>query len=187
MPFTGAARLAIVSATLALLSLVAGAAPLPADAAQRAGGPQPQLSTPSPVWRALVERVLQGLRPTMLEQLRVGAPPSGQGRQSATGTRPVWLYVGLRPRRDGDSALRGEWEANLVAGALRDLAASRGQAPLTGVTVWRAPGAPSGSCCSREERRLGDYAPATSLGRPVVPPDREKLRRQVERPGVTLA
>src|SRR5262245_29614527 len=188
---TGAVRLAIVSATLALSSLVAGAAPLPADAAQRAGGTQPQLSTPSPVWQALVERVLRGLRPTMLEQLRVGAPPSGQGRQSATGTptvtRPVWLYVSLRPRRDGDSPLRGEWEANLVAGALRDLAASRGQAPLTGVTVWRAPGAPSGSCCSREERRLDGYASATSLGRPLVPPARDKLRKQVERLGVELA
>src|SRR5262245_3156388 len=110
---TGAVRLAIVSAALALSSFVAGAGALPADAAQRAGETQPQLSTPSPVWRALVERVLRGLRPTMLAQLRVGSPPPGQGRRSAGGTRPVWLYVDLRPRRDGDSPLRGEWEAHL--------------------------------------------------------------------------
>ena len=65
-----------------------------------------------------------------------------------------WLYVDLLPRRAGDSPLRGDWEADLVAGALRDLAAARGQRALAGVTVWRAPTASSGSCCSRMERQL---------------------------------
>jgi hypothetical protein len=171
-----AARLAVVSATLALsVAAVGASAPLAAPAPT-----QPALSVPSSGWRALVEQVVRGLRPTTLAKVRVGAPPSGQG------TRSVWLYVDLLPRKSGDNPLRGEWEADLVAGALRDLAVARAQPPVAGLTVWRAP-APSGSCCSRVERRLDGFAPGTALDRPpAAAPDRNQLGRRLDQLGVTL-
>jgi len=173
MPSVRIAWLAVVVAMLALST--------PAAAAPTAASTQPALTAPSPAWRAMVERVVRGLEPTRLAKVRVGAAPLRE--RSAKG---VWLYVDLLPRLAGDSPLRGEWEADLVAGALRDLAAARGQRALAGVTVWRAPAASSGSCCSRVERRLTGYAPATALGPPAVAPDEDTLRKRLDQVGVTL-
>ena len=171
-----AVGLAVVVTTLALSTFAA--------AAPNAASTPPALTTPSAPWRALLQRVVRGLRPTTLATLRVGAPPPGQS--AAKGRHAVWLYVDLRPARAGDSQLRGEWEANLAAGALRDLAAVAGQAPVAGVTVWRAPSASSGSCCSRVERRLAGYAPGTALGPTPAAPDEGSLSRRLDRLGVTL-
>jgi hypothetical protein len=83
----------------------------------------------------LVEAILRGLPPDFVD-VKVGSPPEGfqQAPQiGEVGTR--WVYVTVRARDGGAGMPFARWEAELVAGALREASHAVGLPDVLGSTT----------------------------------------------------
>lgn len=105
---------------------------------------QRNVSTPidaSPAFRSVVQRVLAGMSPTLVRAVEVVPPPEAAsdsdmpGERTKLPTNAQWLRIHVVEPDQRIGAIRGDWEANLLAGAVRDLAASEGLPPIIGRTI----------------------------------------------------
>ena len=98
-------------------------------------------NVPLPSLSPVVERVVAGLDPAVLRKVTVGSPPDTASESDLPGVRNVlpenalWLYVDVVEPDQGPGMVDGYWQAEMLAGAIRDAAAAEGLPPVIGMTI----------------------------------------------------
>jgi hypothetical protein len=126
----------------------------------------------TPAQRALLGSILEGINSRDVPEVTVGPPPTSSLMGGGT-----WLVFHF-PGSESRSRL-GEWQSWLVAGAFRDLSASRGLPAVGGVGTLFNPSPGSGYerlCCSPHHATSAASRQALT----------SRIKRGVKRAGLTL-
>ena len=119
------------------VGLLAAIALVAATGTTAAVSPTTTILAPSAALRAVASKVTSGMDPAFATKVRIAAPPAGAvpANDRARFAGALWVYVDALETDPDLGAVQGQWEANLVGGAIRDLAAARGLPRIIGVSV----------------------------------------------------
>jgi hypothetical protein len=84
----------------------------------------------------LLSRIASGMDASILGSLRLGQPPEGFTADPAIGaTGTAWLYVTVKAPYESSAVVKASWQADLIAGAYRDLSHASGLPDLLGYSI----------------------------------------------------